>query len=134
MLDKYISVELMLNKSHFIFQDQICLWDYMDMQWWHHPQAKELLSWEHALLEECLNWRNQWSGQTMQIEHIPGLLLFQFQMSWFLNKIEMAFSYPWPPELNIFSDFFFAWFYKIYHLFEIHVYMENLFVVYLINE
>ena len=33
LFNKYIPVEFLLNKSHFIFQDQICLWDYMDMQW-----------------------------------------------------------------------------------------------------
>ena len=30
---KSITVEYFDYKSHFIFQDQICHWDYMDMQW-----------------------------------------------------------------------------------------------------
>ena len=129
MLDKYISDELMLNKSHFIFQDQICLWDYMDMQWWHHPQAKELLSWEDALLEECLNWRNQWSGQTMQIEHtwplaipIPDELVSK--QDW--NGIFISLT-TW------IQQFLSTLIYKIFHLFEIHTWKIYFCFIFLIN-
>ena len=29
----FITVEYLVYKSHFIFQDQICLWNYQDLQW-----------------------------------------------------------------------------------------------------
>ena len=30
---KSITVDYLDHKSHFIFQDQICLWNYQDLQW-----------------------------------------------------------------------------------------------------
>ena len=48
-------------------------------------------------LQQCLNCHNQWSGQDWNKLcklDITILLLFQFQMSWSLNKSEMTFSYP----------------------------------------